>query len=40
MHKVAGLSIELAEFFFRIYSKSIRDIKAIDVVVMERDIFL
>jgi hypothetical protein len=40
MHKVAGLSIEGAECFFRIYSKPVRDIRAIDEIVMKRDIFL
>ena len=39
MHKVAGLSIESAEYFFSIYSKPVRDIKAIDGIVLHRDTF-
>ena len=40
MHKAAGLSIEGAECFFRIYSKPVHDIKAIDGIVVKPDIFL
>ena len=39
MHKVARQSIKGTGYFFRIYSKSVCDTKAIDGIVMKRENF-